>query len=206
MTQILEFVAAVVRNLPTLSVEDMQFWIKKPKLLAAALAKVLKPEATTVASQEHILGKPENQTIIVQPDLPLATSIAAGKYDHVDKNLTEQNFPYDPSSVGEWEWRLVHFGRNKSSEAAVTAAEVDGWIVAKLPHLLAFGAQYPEEQRKYPVVALGSSCTVDGDRRVPSLWSGDVQRNLRFSFWNGDWNDSYRFLVVRPLRAKIIDP
>jgi hypothetical protein len=88
----------------------------------------------------------------------------------------------------------------------VTLLEVDGWIVGKIEHLLAFGAKYPDEQRKYPIIALGSFCSVYGNRVVPELWRDGRQgytdrRNLNLSHWYCEWHESCRFLVVRKKKA-----
>ena len=109
-------------------------------------------------------------------------------------NVTEHNFPHDPSSVGEWEWKLIHFGYKKSTLDAVTAAEVDDWVVGKLPHLLAFKAQYPEEQRR--IVALGYPCP-GRPRNVSRLWRGIIEPALNRNLWCEGWSSDYHFLVVR---------
>ena len=57
--------------------------------------------------------------------------------------------------------------------------------------------KYPDEQRKYPIVALGSGAHVHGGRRVAYLWDDDDSRNLYLYWIGGDWDDHCRFLAVR---------
>jgi hypothetical protein len=56
---------------------------------------------------------------------------------------------------------------------------------------------YPEEQRKFPVVALGSVAEVRGERNVPDLYRRGAERDLNLSWLDGDWIGSCRFLAVR---------
>lgn len=46
-------------------------------------------------------------------------------------------------------------------------------------------------------LAQSSSCKIHGNRNVPNLWRDDSKRNLNLNWWDGDWNDNYRFLAVR---------
>ncbi len=69
---------------------------------------------------------------------------------------------------------------------------------ATLPELLAFGAQFPDEQRKYPIVALGSAWKYfEGCNFVPALVGQDNERRLSLYFDDcfTKWNSAYRFLV-----------
>lgn len=138
-----------------------------------------------------------SQTLTVLADLILVARIAAGKYRWTSRSITKKNFPQDLTSVGEWEWKIYYFGRNISSEDVVASMLAEGWDPAKLEHLLSFGEKYPDEQRKYPVIGLGSSCIIDGSRLVPRLGCSATKRNLTLNHWNGDWPGVFRFLAVR---------
>ena len=63
--------------------------------------------------------------------------------------------------------------------------------------LLAFARRYPNEQLKFPIVALGSEALLGGDRRVAYLCRGGADRDLLLSWAELGWRASYRFLVVR---------
>ncbi len=140
-------------------------------------------------------------TITVVSDLVLQQRIANGKYGWINSNINEKRFPHDVTTVGEWEYDLYHPNCDISSEDAKSRAEVDGFIVAKAEHLLSFGESFPEEQRKYPIIALGSVCEVDGGRRVLALWDGDGRRDLRLYCWSAGWDSRCRFLRVRKVQS-----
>ena len=141
----------------------------------------------------------------------LAQMIAAGKYDWVNSDITDQHFPPPsiptglPPSTGsgqatkaELKVELVHFNRTISSNDAIAELKQKGLRPATLPEFLAFGAIYPEEQRKYPIVALGSVWQYwDGDRDVPFLYCGDSRRGLSLGWFEFGWYDDFRFAVVR---------
>ena len=95
------------------------------------------------------------------------------------------------------EARLFRFDRDITSEDAVAAiktADADHpWEFAAIEHLLSFGATHPDEQRRYPIVALGSTAEVDCRRYVPFLYRASGKRDLGLGWWDG----GYRFLAVR---------
>ncbi len=128
--------------------------------------------------------------------LSLVERIGAGKCD-IHPSITEENFPHDPTSVGEWEWRLFCFERFFSSEKAVAEMIANDWKPAKIEHLLAFGKKYPEEQRRYPIIGLGSSCAVDGSQVVPELWHSGTVQGIGLGSWAGLWQGWPRVLAVR---------
>jgi len=139
--------------------------------------------------------------LTVDYSMSLKQMIGVSQYDSVDENITPERFPIVGADVVRFEARLFNFGRRISSEAAdeeiKTADKKDPWESAKIEHLLAFGAAYPDVQRKFPVVALGSSCEIHGDRLVPGLWGRGSERRLSLDWWVGGWRDGCRFLAVR---------
>ncbi|MDI6603226.1 MAG: hypothetical protein QME57_03890, partial [Patescibacteria group bacterium] len=69
----------------------------------------------------------------------------------------------------------------------------------ELHELLAFGEQYPDIQRKFLIVALGSVWwSPRGDRCVPYLYT-DVEhrRHLALHCAEGVWFSNYWFVVCR---------
>lgn len=124
--------------------------------------------------------------------------IAAGNYDHRNSHITAENFPITGNGQVTTEIVLVHFNRDIESDDAVKEQEQMGLRPATLPELLAFGAKYPDVQREFPIVALGSSW-VDpfGDRHVPSLDRWDDERELYLDYYDDGWDGDCRFLAVR---------
>lgn len=160
------------------------------------VVKKVKKEITDV-------GTVLNNILTVKPNLTLAKRITNGNYDWKNDSINESNFSHDPITIGEWEFRLIHPNKSISSEDAVIECEKPDekglWEAGKLEHLLAFGEAFPEEQKKFPIVALGSVCRLGGRRHVPGLWCGGGGRRLPLDIWNGDWNSDYRFLSVRKI-------
>jgi hypothetical protein len=69
---------------------------------------------------------------------------------------------------------------------------------APIEYLFAFGEKYPEEQRKYPIIGLGSVAKVLSDHCVPFPDRSDAERDLCLGWW---WDDGcggcYRFVAIR---------
>lgn len=73
-----------------------------------------------------------------------------------------------------------------------------GFRPALIEDLLALGAEYPELQKQFPIVALGSVWQDPGGRRrVPYLrWDGGG-RDLDLYWFGDDWDERWRFAAVR---------
>lgn len=178
---------------------------EKPGLLADFLAvyegraRIIPIEVTPATT----IVQAARSTLTVLPSLTVLERIALGSYDWKNSDITESRFPHNIATVGEWEHDLYHPNSFTSSEDAKSSAEVDGWVVAEAEHLLAFGKQFPDVQRKFPIIALGSVCEVRGNRRVLGLWSGGGGRDIRLFGWRGDWVSHVRFLRVRKVRSSV---
>ena len=136
--------------------------------------------------------------IQVNYDLRLEAAIKAGNYDWKNDDITEKHFPSKRSGQAEIEIQLFHFNKVMTSEEVIQEMDKQGYRPAELPELLAFGAKYPDEQRKYPIVALGSVYQYwDGDRYVSYLWRGDGERDLGLIWFGVGWGASFRFAGVR---------
>jgi hypothetical protein len=138
-----------------------------------------------------------DRVIAVDFGMSLQAMIAAGKYDWVNPNITDEHFPVEGTGKKTFRTKLFHFGRNISSEDVVAAMKAEDFMPANHVHGLAFGATFPEEQRRYPIACLGSSAQVSGFRVVVCLFGGGVERGLDLGFWVGGWNGRWRFLAVQ---------
>src|SRR3990167_10054902 len=193
--QFAEFSAAVLKALPReISSSDALAWARNGKKLESALQSALCPLATPALMSEQIV-------LSVDYGRSLDQMIAAGNYDWKNSDITAKRFPVVGNGIEQFEAKLFHFDRNTVSQDNVDAIKADDpanpWEPGKIEHLLAFGAKYPEEQRKYPVIALGSVAEVDGGRRVPCLDRDDAERDLYW--WVDGWDGYCRFLAVRKL-------
>ena len=116
------------------------------------------------------------------------------KFDWVNEFITDKNFP-DKSKPEPTE--LVHFNEYLSTEEVLKKIDEQGFRPATLRELLEFAIKNPDEQRKFPIAALGSSCVVSGDRHVLYLYGNSTGRGLGLYWFTSRWSSHYRFLVVR---------
>ncbi|MCX6819809.1 MAG: hypothetical protein NT019_00760 [Candidatus Adlerbacteria bacterium] len=142
-------------------------------------------------------------TLDVDYGRTLEDMVAFGRYDWTNSDITAKRFPLKGAGMGKVtvyaEARLFHFDRDISSEKVVEAMKAEGWEPALIEHLLAFGEKYPEEQRKYPIIGLGSVAQIGDFRYVPCLGRFGRGRNLRLRWWGRGWYGGCRFLAVRPV-------
>lgn len=131
----------------------------------------------------------------------LGDLISAGKYDWVNDDITQENFPV-PSKDGteEVEVVLVHLDECLTTDQVKAELDRRGLKPASIVELLALGSAHPELQREFPLVALGSSWRhPDGYVYVPELWDDHGKRKLSLDYVHpGDtWDESNRFVAVR---------
>ena len=161
------------------------------------LAGELKIQLLSTTAEAVVVPTDVDQFMTVDPDLAFEDRIKRGNYGWRNSDLTEKKFPVTADQVGEWEWKLFHFNRSISSEEAIRLIQEDGFEPAQIGHILTFGEINPEEQRKYPIIGLGSVARVDLHRHVPALWRGRDGRKLDLAWFGGGWGDYWRFLGVR---------
>lgn len=163
------------------------------KILAGELKIQLLPTTDEVAMVPTDAGR----FLTVDPDLTFEDRIARGNYYWCHNDLTEKQFPVTEDQYGKWRWKRFRFHRRISSAAAIRLMKENGYDAAQIGHIFAFGEKYPEEQRLYPIAALGSVYLVDAYHRIPELGGGGGQRTLSLKKLNSDWDDFYCFLGVR---------
>jgi len=149
---------------------------------------------------------PESIILEINYDEDLEAMIAAGNYNYRISDITAKRFPISGKGIVKFEAKLVHPNRDISSdnaEAQIKATDVTNpWEPGRIEHVLAFGKQFPEEQRKYhPIVGLGSVAEVRGDRRVPYLDRLVSERYLNLNWRDRGWYALCRFLAVRKISA-----
>lgn len=127
--------------------------------------------------------------------------IADGNYDWGNSNINAKNFPISPEMTGkkvEVSTKLFHFNKDISSDNAISKMDKDGYRPATLMELLVLGFLFPELQRQFPIVALGSVWhNALDDRCVPFLDVDDSRRELYLRWFDDDWDAHCRFLGVR---------
>lgn len=148
---------------------------------------------------QPVKSKGDSLRIVVDYSQSLSAMIAAGKYDWVDDNITDEHSPINSKGEVELNSEPVHYGKRMGSDDVVRDLESRGLRPATLPELLAFGASYPDKQREFPIVALGSVWPnfFSSPRDVACLDSPDFARVLRLDNAEGVWDGDYRFLAFR---------
>lgn len=130
--------------------------------------------------------------------------LAAGRYDWKNDDITARSFLIsEGTGEVEFEARYFHFCLGDThAERVVKTIKQAHWMPAKIEHLLAHGATNPEEQRKFPVVALGSVQMLLGARFVPYLSRHESTRYLGYLRMSAQstWHARCRFLAVREVR------
>lgn len=125
--------------------------------------------------------------------------IAAGRYDWVNDDITEENFPAEKEEQGtkEQSFTLYHFGEDMRSDDIVAQMQKNGKRPATIRELLVFAEKYPKPQRKFLITAL-KSVWVDryGHCRVLCLVGGTSGRGLYLGCYDGIWLGGCRFLAV----------
>jgi len=182
-----ELASAVIQQLPRdIDSITAQGWIENRAALQKALRAALLPDGTKVP-----------YVVTVNHDLSLAAMIRAGQYDWVNSDITSDHFPIKDEEGTKDALELVHFERYIESDDVLRELDRRGLRSATIEELLAFGAKYPELQRQFPIVALGSVWRRLDGRFVPCLWSGAGKRYLGLSWFESGWSDRCRFLAVR---------
>lgn len=163
-----------------------------PRQLQIALQAAIEGRFSAVA--QPVPG--DAFVVSIDYNQPLADMIGAGKYDWVNDNITAKRFPIKGTGVVERKLKLWHLDREiiESSEVErlIRAA---GQEPSPIEDLLAFGAKFPDKQCEYPIIALGSSAQVNGDRRVPYLGRSGTRRTLRLTWHDDRWHRRCRFLA-----------
>ena len=130
--------------------------------------------------------------------------LLAGSYYFDD----ERTFDDDFSTYTRYEncpktviMELVHL-EGITSEAVLNHLKSNKMRPAMIKEFLAFMAMFPEIQKKYAVVCLGSSCSIpNGCRCVPYIYSGrkyvsSDRPELQIRDFDDAWGIGYPFLAV----------
>lgn len=164
------------------------------------LADLLEADPTAINRDDFrkMIGLPPLVLrITVDYSQTLEQMIVLGQYDWKNDDITVARFPVKGERKKEIVAELVKYESNMSSEAVLADIDKKGFRPATIEELLAFGAAFPELQRKFPIVALGSVAEVRDKRGVTYLGRSDSNRYLGLGWFDDSWSACYRFLVVR---------
>lgn len=139
----------------------------------------------------------EAYSITVDYGLSLEQMIAVGHYNWVNPQIKSEYFPVEDHGEVILEPQLIPYAKGMSSKMVLTDIDQRGLRPGTLPELLAFGAKYPNLQRKYPIAGLGSIWLfLSGCCLVPCLCVADrKRRDLDLHWFDVIWVARCRFLV-----------
>ena len=125
-------------------------------------------------------------------------AVKAGNYDWANNNVNSRNFPLRPRPVGQKTIEFVEFDHDSISEEAIEKARKRGLERPTYEDALDFGEQYPEEQRKHPIVFLHEPWqSPGGSLLVLVLVNYSSKRNLNLHWFSYRWNRTFVFAFVR---------
>jgi len=167
-------------------------------LVRSEAEDVLKKIAILVIKEAKKFRRSSN--LVVDYRRPFKKSVAAGCYDNIDSNITENHFPtkaYEREKK-EVSFRLFHFYRNIQTDDAIQKMKEEGYRPATMRELLAFGEANPELQMKFIIIALNANfedCL--GDECFVCLNCLDSgERVLESTIFDSGWCIDCRFLGV----------
>ncbi|MFZ2189514.1 MAG: hypothetical protein WAV48_01920 [Candidatus Magasanikiibacteriota bacterium] len=156
-------------------------------------------EALLANSKELVAGGQTGvYTVVIDYGKTVEQMKKDGRYNWSNDNISSRNFPVSGTGTANVTLELVHLNKAASSKDVLSHMEANGLRAATVEELLMFGATYPDVQREFPIVCLGSSWVdPDGSRFVPFLDRYVSDRGLRLYWFGLGWNDVCRFLAVR---------
>ena len=132
--------------------------------------------------------------VFVDYSQSLMEMLELGRYNSWDSRV-EENFDFPNSDYcTELDIELIRFDRAMTTDEIVHMMAVKNFRPTTLSELLAFGATYPEKQREFDIVALG---TIGRDDVVVFLWGNEQGRGLMTERYHNKWNCDFRFAAVR---------
>lgn len=134
--------------------------------------------------------------LTVRYDRTIEESIVAGKYDFVSPNINDRFFTNTRQGESQLEAVLVKFNGFIAPNNIVSELNRLGLRAGELHELLDFGEQYPQAQRKHPIVAAGNPAAINENYFVPYLSERGGERALVTGVWgNGNWKGYNYFLA-----------
>lgn len=174
---------------PDVDFDLLQRLIKNPEKLRKALQKFVSPPWSK--EDEVYLVTEYNKKRVEK-------LIQAGEYDSVDPRITSRVFPpREWAGAEEMSWVVLFYSnREVTTEEAIREMDRFGFLPSDHPEFLAFGAKYPNVQRRVPIVALRAICSSEGERFA--LWLGALQgaRRLLLRKCETPWSPGTRFAAV----------
>ncbi|MBI2628091.1 MAG: hypothetical protein HYW71_01480 [Candidatus Niyogibacteria bacterium] len=190
-----EFQVAVLRALPRdINPVIALGWTQNGESLARVLREAFTP-----------YGKPAGNINSFSVSLPVnyrrsvKDAVKAGHYDSIDSNIISHIFSTQRKGTAKVTMEFFCFGRDISTNEALSKLNKRGFRPTELHELLAFGENYPELQGDFLIVALSIWKSPNGLRYAPCLDRRGSTRFLDLCCADGDevWDKSCWFAAVR---------
>jgi len=144
------------------------------------------------------LKRLDTYTLTIDYNRSVEDGVKAGQYDYANSDITSKHFPTERMGMPEVAVELIHFNRDISTDEAIHELDRMGYRPADLHELLALGEKYPDLQREFPVIALGSVWQKPGGFRSCAYLDGNDSRRYLYLDWvDFRWDDYCRFAAVR---------
>lgn len=147
--------------------------------------------------------------VIIDYSKSLAEMISLGKYGLISNgNINDEHFHIQGTGINEIELLLVKEKETgiknfkASTPFVLEQLDEEGLMPAKIEHLLALGAAYPEIQRKFQIFSLGSVWDYNPHgmhlHYYPYLGCYEGKRELTLGSYDdcNHWPESSRFLAI----------
>lgn len=181
--QVAKLIARIAENMPEMSSDIMQGWIENPKSLQRVLRTLLVAQPKLKVEVDYTKSLDE--------------MIQAGNYDWAHGAITSKRFPIQGQGRTNVELVLFHFNGQMTSTEVIAEMERQGYRPARIEQLLALGAAYPELQKEFHIICLGSVCQhPNGDRHVPCIDLIADKRELDLFLFDSAWTAHDHFAAV----------
>ncbi|KKW43171.1 MAG: hypothetical protein UY93_C0004G0023 [Parcubacteria group bacterium GW2011_GWA1_56_13] len=144
---------------------------------------------------------PDTWHLWVDYEQSLQMMLMAGHYDLKFGDFPPRLFPLEGKGRVEFEARYFSFEGRMSTQSVVEwIAHGNGigfWSPARVEHLFSHGAAFPNEQRKFSIVGLGSIVNTNSKNYAPVLHGSSFERVVALGWCDNDWPADIRFLAVR---------
>lgn len=147
----------------------------------------------------HIdIGQQQACRIIVPADHQhtVPSLLKSGKYDWASPDIKRFRMPRSTTTKVRLIPLDLGHGRFVSNTVAKAELKRRGLRPATIDELLRFGAQYPDEQRKYPIAELGSVACIHGFSCIAFLAVSRSQRIAGVLAWEDEWSNAMHFLAT----------
>lgn len=175
------------------------------------VAKVIVDKAGNLSEAERKALKSLLDGFDDQPQLPFPSYMVTvnynktvnqlvkdGKYDWSNSDISDSHFPLNKKGEEQVEIFIVSIDHRMSDPEVTQFINSLGLQDVNVKEELSLGVQFPDLQRKDPIVGRGSTWRdSDGDVYVPCLYGSESCRGLNLFDLGGGWDSAWQFACKR---------